>query len=107
MVGLVRRHSPAVLEQGWNICDALLVVASSGRRPRPAKPKPYATCVRTQVAYNRPVKALFVELPPFERHRADYLDDEGFSGLQGELMTNPDAGDLMKGTGGLRKGALR
>jgi len=49
------------------------------------------------------VKALFVELPPFERHRADYLDDEGFSGLQGELMTNPDAGDLMKGTGGLRK----
>jgi len=53
------------------------------------------------------VKALFVELPPFERHRADYLDDEGFSGLQGELMTNPDAGDLMKGTGGLRKGALR
>ena len=49
------------------------------------------------------MKALFVELPPFERHRADYLDDEGFAGLQDELMTNPDAGDLIKGTGGLRK----
>ena len=49
------------------------------------------------------MKALFVELPPFERHRAAYLDDEGFSGLQHELMTNPEAGDLIKGTGGLRK----
>jgi hypothetical protein len=51
----------------------------------------YATCVPTQVAYNTTVKALFVELPPFERHRAEYLDDEGFSGLQDELMTDPDA----------------
>jgi hypothetical protein len=44
-----------------------------------------------------------VELPAFERHRAAYLDDEGFAELQGELMADPEAGDLIKGTGGLRK----
>ncbi|WP_368639602.1 hypothetical protein ABRZ04_11735 [Castellaniella ginsengisoli] len=28
------------------------------------------------------MKAVFVELPAFTRYRADYLDDEGFRGLQ-------------------------
>lgn len=49
------------------------------------------------------MKALFVEMPAFERHRADYLDDEGFRGLQVSLMKDPAAGDLIEGTGGLRK----
>jgi hypothetical protein len=49
------------------------------------------------------VRAVFVELPPFERRRAEYLDDEGFRALQQLLMTQPEAGDLMPGTGGLRK----
>ena len=49
------------------------------------------------------MKALFVELPPFARFRADYLDDEGFRGLQKLLMKNPEAGDVIEGTGGLRK----
>lgn len=49
------------------------------------------------------VKAVFVELPPFERYRADYLDDEAFLQLQRLLMRNPEAGALMQGTGGLRK----
>ena len=49
------------------------------------------------------MKALFVELPPFARFRADYLDDEGFRSLQTLLMKNPDAGDVIEGTGGLRK----
>ena len=49
------------------------------------------------------MKAVFVELPPFERHRAAYLDDDGFSGLQIALMLDPLAGDLIQGTGGLRK----
>jgi hypothetical protein len=49
------------------------------------------------------MKAVFVELPAFERHRAEYLDDEGFSGLQRELMRNPAAGEVIEGTGGLRK----
>jgi hypothetical protein len=49
------------------------------------------------------VKAVFVELPPFERHRAGYLGDDGFRALQELLMQHPEAGDLMPDTGGLRK----
>ena len=49
------------------------------------------------------MKALFKELPAFTRYRADYLTDEGFRGLQNELMANPVAGDVIEGTGGLRK----
>ncbi len=49
------------------------------------------------------MKALFVELPAFAHHRADYLDDEGFRALQNALLDNPQAGDVIEGTGGLRK----
>jgi hypothetical protein len=49
------------------------------------------------------MKALFVELPAFFRFRGDYLTDETFRGLQNELMKNPEAGDVIEGTGGLRK----
>jgi hypothetical protein len=49
------------------------------------------------------MKAVFIELPAFERHRDDYFDDDGFGWLQGAPMGNPDAGDLIEGTGGLRK----
>lgn len=44
-----------------------------------------------------------MELPPFARHRADYLDDEAFGRLQRALMEHPQAGDVIKDTGGLRK----
>jgi len=49
------------------------------------------------------VKAVFVELPAFSRHRASYLDDAAFGKLQEALMRNPEAGDVIEGTGGLRK----
>jgi len=49
------------------------------------------------------MKAVFVELPAFTRYRADYLDDEGFQGLQAAMMKNPEAGEVIEGTGGLRK----
>ena len=49
------------------------------------------------------MKALFVELPPFQRYRADYLDDEALRTLQRELLANPEQGDVIEGTGGLRK----
>ena len=49
------------------------------------------------------MKAVFVELPAFERHRGEYLGDEAFRMLQATLMKSPDAGDLIEGTGGLRK----
>src|SRR3989304_6268892 len=49
------------------------------------------------------MRAVFVELPAFARHRADYLDDDAFRELENLLMKNPVAGDLIPGTGGLRK----
>ena len=57
----------------------------------------------TQLTYNNLIFATFVELPPFERIREEYLDDAAYSALQHELMDNPEAGDMMEGTGGLRK----
>jgi len=49
------------------------------------------------------MRALFVELPAFERHRRDYLDEDAFRELQNALMVDPLAGDIIEGTGGLRK----
>ena len=49
------------------------------------------------------MQATFVELPAFERHRNDYLDDDAFLELQNLLMKHPQAGDPMPDTGGLRK----
>ena len=49
------------------------------------------------------MKALFVELPAFQRHRSEYLDDEAFAALQAALMADPEAGDVIRDTGGLRK----
>ena len=49
------------------------------------------------------MNAVFVELPAFERRRADDLDDEQFQALQWALMGNPEAGDVIPATGRLRK----
>ncbi len=49
------------------------------------------------------MNAQFIEFPAFERHRAEYLDDDGYRALQNFLMASPTAGDLIEGTGGLRK----
>ena len=49
------------------------------------------------------MKAVFVELPAFERKRPGYLDEHGFGALQTALMRNPTVGEMIEGTGGLRK----
>ena len=49
------------------------------------------------------MKAAFIELPPFARHRQSYLSDESFRELEYVLMDNPEAGAVIEGTGGLRK----
>jgi len=49
------------------------------------------------------MKALFIELPPFQRYRQNYLTDERYRELQNFLLQAPKAGDLIAGTGGLRK----
>ena len=45
----------------------------------------------------------FVEAPAFMRFRDEYLDDDGLAELQGYLASNPEAGDLVPGAGGIRK----
>lgn len=45
----------------------------------------------------------FVESRIFTARLSDYLDDEAFERLQGELLINPDKGDVIPGCGGLRK----
>jgi hypothetical protein len=45
----------------------------------------------------------FIEAPAFTRHVARYLSDDEYRALQTEMAGSPDSGDLMPGTGGLRK----
>lgn len=45
----------------------------------------------------------FVELPSFERFREDYLTDDEYKDFQLMLIADPKAGDVITGTGGLRK----
>lgn len=49
------------------------------------------------------MKATFIELPIFQKLRDEYFDDASYKELQMVLMENPEAGDVIKGTGGLRK----
>jgi len=45
----------------------------------------------------------FVETGRFTKYVADYLSDEEVNALQLELLKNPEAGDVIKGSGGIRK----
>ena len=49
------------------------------------------------------LKILFLEDEDFAKLAEQYLGDEGMATLQNELSANPDAGDLVSGTGGARK----
>jgi hypothetical protein len=46
---------------------------------------------------------VFVELTPFVAFRDEYWTDEELRALQNYLLLSPDAGDLIRGGGGLRK----
>jgi hypothetical protein len=45
----------------------------------------------------------FIESSIFERILSVYLDDDEYSELQQFLMQNPEVGDLVPGSGGVRK----
>ena len=45
----------------------------------------------------------FKETSFFTRQTADLLSDEELTALQWQLMANPESGDLIRGSGGLRK----
>ena len=53
------------------------------------------------LAYNRSL--IFIETPVFERYRDSHFDDDQYRLLQAVLMARPDAGDLIRGSGGVRK----
>ena len=46
---------------------------------------------------------IFIETPTFTRLIVDLLDDDEYSKLQTELAKHPDAGDLVRNGGGIRK----
>ncbi|KAF1694937.1 hypothetical protein [Pseudoxanthomonas koreensis] len=46
---------------------------------------------------------LFIETPVFTRQVLDLLSDDEYAQFQRFLMENPEAGDVIEGTGGLRK----
>lgn len=46
---------------------------------------------------------IFIESPAFERLRGRHLDDDQYRLLQFALCARPDRGDLIQGSGGLRK----
>ncbi|WP_090205711.1 type II toxin-antitoxin system RelE/ParE family toxin [Ectothiorhodospira magna] len=46
---------------------------------------------------------LFIETSTFTKLVSHYLTDEDYGSLQTYLLHQPDAGDLIKGSGGVRK----
>jgi mRNA-degrading endonuclease RelE of RelBE toxin-antitoxin system len=46
---------------------------------------------------------VIIETPTFTRLIKELMSDEDYRTLQEVLLTRPDAGDLVKGSGGLRK----
>jgi len=45
----------------------------------------------------------FIESPLFTKQVHDYLTDDEYSVFQAYLSTNPDAGAVVRGSGGVRK----
>jgi hypothetical protein len=46
---------------------------------------------------------VFIETPIFSKQVIEVLTDEQYGLLQASLVAKPNAGDLIKGSGGLRK----
>jgi hypothetical protein len=46
---------------------------------------------------------IFIEATLFSKLRGQYLGDEDYRALQNHLMAQPDAGALIRGSGGVRK----
>ena len=46
---------------------------------------------------------LFIESSTFTKQLPRHLDDDGYAALQAFLSVHPEAGDVIRGTGGIRK----
>ena len=49
------------------------------------------------------MESIFIESTIFEKYRNEYLSDDEFRVFQADLMSEPKQGDVIQGTGGLRK----
>lgn len=49
------------------------------------------------------LRMLFVETSAFTKHLPAHLDDDSYAALQALLAAQPDAGRVIRGSGGLRK----
>lgn len=56
----------------------------------------------TSLTYSAPV-VTFVETPLFSRLVYTYLSEDEYAALQDQLARQPDSGDVVPGTGGVRK----
>jgi hypothetical protein len=45
----------------------------------------------------------FIEATAFTKYVYDYLTEDEYLGLQGFLLQNPEAGQIVRGSGGVRK----
>ena len=46
---------------------------------------------------------LFIETSEFTKHSRSHLSDDNYAALQTFLSAHPDAGNLIRGSGGIRK----
>lgn len=46
---------------------------------------------------------IFIETPVFTKRARELLDDDAYAAFQRQLAVCPELGDLIEGTGGLRK----
>ncbi|NRA72527.1 MAG: type II toxin-antitoxin system RelE/ParE family toxin [Gammaproteobacteria bacterium] len=46
---------------------------------------------------------IFIETSTFTKILPSYLSDDDYRGLQSYLLQKPDAGDIVRGSGGVRK----
>ena len=63
----------------------------------------YLLTIYTPLAYNHGGNMKFIETSVFTRLLEKHLDDDSYRLLQHTLMLRPDMGNLIQGSGGLRK----
>jgi len=59
-------------------------------------------CTYPAMTYNKPMQT-FIELPTFTRYSADYFSESELIALQLAIASNPNQGDVVPGTHGVRK----
>lgn len=67
----------------------------------------FASVIRANLTHirlwRRFLHVVFIETPTFTKHVLQLMDDASYSALQVHLAETPDAGDLIRGSGGMRK----